>query len=517
MNSEPASWSEEKQKKLQDFLTGFWAQDDWPVPRKSDGAHLHFRFTCLSTPLNVELKYALWSKFAQGEWKFDRNHGEDCTALTYLIQWLNQVTPNAPSLLVKPLAQWELSLRTYLMQTKRYRQGKTKLLRSTQEYVTYAREDPRILLFRQIYKRIQDAYDDREETEKDLWDIRKLGGRINPTRPRETLATHSASDCVHKISDLHIFSQFLAHDFPALKLRDIDRPLIVRYISYLQERGYSDSRRNRLLVNLRTILTTCAYTLYLEEVTKEDIIFNEDFVKEKLIHPRELPEEVLTQVKQHLNELPTVILRMVVINLSCGLRIGELCTLPLDCIFQDSQGRWYLQLYHSKGNKEHVLPLVDEVVVGTIQAQQEDIKRQGEVTSPFLFPSPRSPKKPYQQVMFATHMNAWAVKNGIRDRNDVLFRFQSHQFRHTVAMGWLHDGVPLDVIRRLLNHGSIKMTERYARRRDEAVRAELEKVHRMRKTVDYQGRIVVGDPRANDLEVQMTRKGIRGQTLPVGG
>lgn len=49
------------------------------------------------------------------------------------------------------------------------------------------------------------------------------------------------------------------------------------------------------------------------------------------------------------------------------------------------------------------------------------------------------------------------------------------------------------------------------------MRADLERAARKRKTVDYQGKEVKGDPRANDPEVQMTRKGIRGQTLPVGG
>lgn len=61
------------------------------------------------------------------------------------------------------------------------------------------------------------------------------------------------------------------------------------------------------------------------------------------------------------------------------------------------------------------------------------------------------------------------------------------------------------------------MTERYARKRAAQVRAELERVHRKRKTVNYQGKTVKGDPRANDPDAQMVRKGIHGQTLAVGG
>jgi hypothetical protein len=61
------------------------------------------------------------------------------------------------------------------------------------------------------------------------------------------------------------------------------------------------------------------------------------------------------------------------------------------------------------------------------------------------------------------------------------------------------------------------MTQVYARKRATQIRQVLERVARKRKTVDFQGNAVKGDPRANDPEVQMTRKGVRGQTLPVGG
>jgi hypothetical protein len=84
-------------------------------------------------------------------------------------------------------------------------------------------------------------------------------------------------------------------------------------------------------------------------------------------------------------------------------------------------------------------------------------------------------------------------------------------------MRLINDDVPLDVIRRLFGHRSLTMTERYARKRAAKVRDELERAYRKRKTIDYQGNAVKGDPQANDPEVQMVRKGVRGQTLPVGG
>lgn len=84
-------------------------------------------------------------------------------------------------------------------------------------------------------------------------------------------------------------------------------------------------------------------------------------------------------------------------------------------------------------------------------------------------------------------------------------------------MRLINGDVPLEVISRLFGHDSTSMTGTYARKRAEKIRQELERVQHNQKTVDYQGRIVKGDPRANDPDAQMVRKGVRGQTLAVGG
>ncbi|MGZ3624470.1 MAG: tyrosine-type recombinase/integrase, partial [Ktedonobacteraceae bacterium] len=84
-----------------------------------------------------------------------------------------------------------------------------------------------------------------------------------------------------------------------------------------------------------------------------------------------MPEEVLVQLREHLDDLPITILRMVTILLEVGMRINELCALELSCLICDDKHDWYLRFYQSKSQKEHVVPLVDEQV---IQAQQQEIR-----------------------------------------------------------------------------------------------------------------------------------------------
>jgi integrase len=81
-----------------------------------------------------------------------------------------------------------------------------------------------------------------------------------------------------------------------------------------------------------------------------------------------------------------------------------------------------------------VVPLVDEKVIGTIQAQQQEIRDHFGTTCPYLFPNPHQPTQPFKQQTFRLMLNAWAVKHKIKDRNQQLYRLTAHPFRHTVGM-----------------------------------------------------------------------------------
>jgi len=424
------------------------------------------------------------------------------------------------------------------METKRFRAGKKKRLNAAQSYVEYPMDDRRIHLFHTVYRIIADAYDERAEIDKDVWDMRKLGLSLNLSKSKYLLnfeliaqpwlrhlakefmkysmAIRSTEDCSVRLSVLRDFSRFLTHYFPQCRTSDLDRTIILKYLGVLREQKALITQLRYLSV-LRTFLETCAYRLHMPELTREPLIFEDDFAKVPLSLSREIPEEVQVQLREHLDSLPTTTLRMVTILLECGLRLHELCSLSLDCLIHDDKHEWYLCFYQTKSHKDHIIPLVNEKVIGTIQAQQQEIREQRGNTCPYLFPSARFPQRPYRQSSFTDHLNQWAVKHDIQDHMGRLYRFTSHQFRHTLSMRLIDEDVPLEVISRLLGHSSLIMTQVYARVRDKKMRAVLERVNRQRKTVDAQGQVVKGDPRANDPDAQMTRKGIRGQTLPVGG
>jgi integrase len=470
MDNEPIWWSAEKQQHLADQLTGFWAEDIWLFTSKQ-GETYQMSFPLPAPALQAEIKYALRTKFESGRWKTNGNLSSMCHDMKAILQWLNQLPLIPDSLMQKPFDHWVMSLRSYLVQTGQYRRVKSKYLLASQTYVEQWVEDKCICLLRQIYAIVADAYDDREETEKDIWKPSRLGLTINPSRPEPLLnftliaqpwlcqlakvfmkynmSVRSPADCQAKVQMLREFSRFLTAQHPALCIAEINRALIVSFISYLKAQGKTSHR--------------------------------------------------------------------VVILLEVGLRISEVCTLQLSCLVHDDRHEWYLRFYQWKAKQEHIIPLVDEAVVATIQAQQQEIREQWGNSCQYLFPSPLSHQLPFKAGTFTRTLNEWACDKQICDQSGNLYHFQSHQFRHTLGMQLINEDVPLDVISRLFGHGSLLMTQRYAQKRAAKLRAELERAVRKRKTVNAVGQVVTGDPRANHPDAQLLRKGIRGQTLPVGG
>ncbi len=548
MNQEPAHtflWSEEKQLRLHARLTEMWAEDTWQlesINEKGDPVQRALCFTFANASLKNEFKYAVWYQWNQGIWQRYHKGGQRAVlySLRYLVNWLQEMELSLHSFLERPLEFWECSLRTWLVQTEHYALRSSKrLMATTHTYKKYVTEDRRIYLFRTMYHTLVEAYDDREKTEKDVWDLQtfgvslnlsQAGHKLNFTLMRQpwlrtlakryleyNLSLYSASDTQRKLIALQHFSSFLAREAPQAGGADLDRALILRYLSVLREQHLASVTWRHYRGGLRAFLETCAHRLQIPGITRELLIFDDDFPPRSDGGAREIPGEVLVQLSAHLKALPTTLLRMVAILLEVGLRISELCQLSVNCLITDDKHEWYLRFYQSKTHREQVIPLVEEEVIGAIQVQQQEIRAQWGEKCSYLFPSPSSPDKPYLQATFRRQLNEWALQCQITDRDQHLYHFTAHQFRHTVGMRLINADVPLEVISRLLGHRSLSMTQVYARVRDQKLRADLERVARKRKTVDYQGNAVQGDPRANDPAVQLTRKGVRGQTLGVGG
>jgi hypothetical protein len=149
---------------------------------------------------------------------------------------------------------------------------------------------------------------------KDVWDVRELGAQslniaqqyshykldfrridlpwLNIASKRflkYSLATCAITTCGNRVESLRRFSEFLATQYPALLPAQLNRPVILDYLSFLasyqNRRGALLSPRTRQadIYSLRLFIDTCLRNGWV------------DFPPEPLIYAEDLPPRIQTQ------------------------------------------------------------------------------------------------------------------------------------------------------------------------------------------------------------------------------
>jgi integrase len=141
---------------------------------------------------------------------------------------------------------------------------------------------------------------------------------------------------------------------------------------------------------------------------------------------------------------------LVRLALHTGLRRGELFALRWADV-QFAAGRLTVRGSHAKSGQTRHVPLNAEALrVLTIWGARE--------ADALVFPSPDDPSKPLTDIK-----TAWLDLM----RKTKISGFRFHDLRHTFASNLVQAGVDLAVVRELLGHSTILMTERYAHLRPE--------------------------------------------------
>lgn len=536
-----ALWSESKQRLLLAQLEGFWAQDEWemshcPVVDQSSYAipfHLRLRFACGSSSLSGEIKYVFWQKFQKREWRAQtwRQH----VYLHRLTAWLEHIAPSVSSLLAWPVEKWEVSFRSFL-QERNWLVCRSVTLRVDRHQQIY--ELPgrcqSLSLLSSIYRTLQEAYDDRDEYEKDIWDMRKLVDlstcshsnyllnfttfapfwfkRAAKDYLRYLLAIRAASHCQNRIKGLHVFADFLKDQARDLRAADIDRAILLRYLSYLAGRDLVATTRADYLIGLRQFFELAAREGW-AEVRDKRLIYDDDLPRAPRPQPRWIPPNVLDQMNQYLDELPAPIMRMILVLQECGRRLGELCAMPYDCLVQDASGDWFLHYRQYKMKKDHSIPVSREVVA-VIQEQQKEVQQTWGKATRWLFPSSTGKDQPIKQYIMMRALNMLSYKRNICDATGQPYHFQSHQFRHSVGTRMINSGVPQHIVQRYLGHESPEMTDRYAHLFDETMKEAYASFRG--KVVDITGRTIEQQSPADASDLQWVKKHVLAQALSNG-
>ncbi|WP_455132041.1 tyrosine-type recombinase/integrase [Microbacterium aurum] len=277
------------------------------------------------------------------------------------------------------------------------------------------------------------------------------------------------------------FGVFLTETDPALtSVRDLDRrrhiePFLASLVDAVSDKDgapISIGDRNRRVVAVATFLRDITEWGW-DAAPPRKVLFRDDIPKLPQLLPRYLPIDADRRLTAALTEHPDNELAALALRLqrACGLRIGELLDLELDCVHElDGNGAW-LKVPLGKLATERMVPLDPETL--------EVIDRVTQIRShgrPLPHPRYRRPA----QFLF-TYLGRRLTQQGVRRELDHatevagLGHVTSHQLRHTYATALVNAGVSLQALMALLGHQSAEMSLRYGRLFDATVRTEYER------------------------------------------
>ncbi|MFQ6760470.1 MAG: site-specific tyrosine recombinase XerD [Alphaproteobacteria bacterium] len=262
-------------------------------------------------------------------------------------------------------------------------------------------------------------------------------------RSEKTIASYA--------SDLNHANDALPHG-----LMDATADEIQNYLSSLSERASSIARKASALRGFYKFLM-------LEKIITTNPTKNIELPKRARPLPKLLSVEEIELLISSAGDIKnsTRLRAMLELVYASGLRVSELCELPMTSILGDHL------LVHGKGAKERMVPMH----AGAIDALNKWLALRGDTDSKYVFPGSGKTGHITRDGFFKI-LKKCAILAGI-DPNHV----SPHVLRHSFASHLLSHGANLRAIQTMLGHEDISTTQIYTHVLPEQLRETVETYH----------------------------------------
>lgn len=278
--------------------------------------------------------------------------------------------------------------------------------------------------------------------------------------------THRPSTCLGYRATLRHFHRWLRAR--GLGLRTLNRKQLVGWFQVLHRRGYHPATRLAHLIQLRVYFTWLAERGLLS-ADPYDLVRTTDYPKLPDYLPRPFPPDFDRELQRRLSASSDKLHRALLLMRLTGMRIGELVSLPYDCLRTDLKRRSFLVVPIGKLYNERIVPLDARALALVRWLQAYDWQPRTWLLA--------APDERVERAVDLRHALREAA-----DGLDAAGPVVSHRLRHTYATSLLSGGMSLLSVMRLLGHRDFRMTLRYTAITDEtigkeyrAALAELEK------------------------------------------
>lgn len=365
---------------------------------------------------------------------------------------------------------------------------------------------------------IKNFYDDREETEKDIWYSKNINGakvpatgvtgRVNgrldftlsvPIYYRDTVKRYfktiitkkSWNHCFQILNNLnYFFKKFYSNGYSDGFIEHLSRLDIENYLYWINNdhKDKNATYKSKFISYIRTFLEYIQIAQYDKAPIREVsfLIFQDDIPKRELRQDeikkaKFVPEPILKQLDNNIMDLdrPQFIPIYILLR-ETGWRGTDILNLRYDnCLEQiwnnkEEKYNYYLCGEITKtGISQLKIPIRDKVA----EMVQKSIDKAKELSTEennakkYLFNTYEGKLKgkplPKQSLLYT--IKRLIVQKDIRDVNCELYHFRLHSLRHTRAKEYVEQGMGISVIQQILGHQSLQMTVHYATVSDNAL------------------------------------------------
>ena len=366
-----------------------------------------------------------------------------------------------------------------------------------------------ICMKKRLTKIVIELYDDREETEKDIWYARNIPGikqsatakrqktRLSfveiPEYYREGVKRYfkrliykrSWSFCHEMLIYIRAYyKMFYDHGHTDGFQEDLTRKNMEDYIAWIEEE-HSDSNatyRSKAVSFIRNWLEFIQLAEY-PQAPKKDmtrLIFDDDIPKreraadtyEKIKY---IPEPVRTALDAAIDDIEPAEMRPVYVLLrETGWRGADILNLRYDnCLdyVWNSKEETYVPYLYGEITKTGIpilkIPVREEVasLLKTLVDEAKGKSTDENNPDKYLFNTYEGKNKglPYSKPAFTSAVQDLINRKNILDGNGEIYHFRAHSLRHTRAMEYTEQGMPIGIIQQILGHCSLQMTLHYSK------------------------------------------------------
>lgn len=290
------------------------------------------------------------------------------------------------------------------------------------------------------------------------------------------------------LTDLRHFSGWLADQAPeVLAPAMLTRAVLEDYILWVRRHPeWSQATRQRRIVALRSFLEEQAMD-GLDGLPRSAVIHRGEVPRVDYRLPKELPADVFAQWVDptNLEVLDYELHRTIVMVLAyTGFRVSSVVTLLRDARMIGSDGHPYLRYWNIKAKRQAALP-IPPTLSEQLDRQKEFLRARYPDGTGWLILSPPVGERHGKggghhlshsavQRIVKHYIRAAEIRTG---DGRLALHVHPHLFRHHLASSMVAEEIPLLVVQKVLDHGSVEMTAHYGRVHDSTVKQAVWKFH----------------------------------------